>query len=349
MSTLDLYLSELNTTALIDTQAAFSVSSVAGAPATNGTLYYQQAVAVWQRVFLLTSDAAVNVIDQNGLVSTLQGQNLLGDDSAATGTTSTAGLYTASTSTSADNYTTEKINDSSTTLGTTADPACNLDFQKELSRAVFGTPLGIDLFNNEGAINTSFASAIETMSATIANNFTSAAGNVAAGSDAESSGTVSLKICNKIFQQILASYPERYTLMHNAAAGTGTMTDGTGLVVSGGSGTGCTVDVNMTSTTIDNITIVTARTGGSAYVKGDPITITNGETTLVISAINSIQAAILNGTLNAATELPIEVGDIFNAVLTVKNNVAQTNVAGKVLDTIGDNVVRTYLLKMKMV
>ena len=347
MSTLDLYLSELDTAALIDTQAAFTVSSIAAAPSTNGTLYYQQSVATWQRVFLLTSDDGANVINENILVSTLQGQNVVGDSSATTTSTSTSGLYTASTSTAADNYTTELINDSSTTLGTTADPACNLDFQKELSRAVFGTPLAIDLFNNEGAINTSFGNAIETMGTTLANNFTSAAGTVAAGSAAEASGTVSLKICNKIFQQILASYPERYTLMHNATAGAGTMTDGTGLAITGGSGTGATVDVFMTGSVVDNITIVQTATGG-AFVKGETITITNGVNTLT-TVINSIQAAILNGSLNTATELPIEVGDIFNAVLTVINNVSQTNVAGKVLDTIGDNVTRTYLLKMKMV
>jgi len=347
MSNLDLYLSELDATALIDTQAAFTLSSVAAAPSTNGTLYYQQAVAQWQRVFLLTSDTSVNVIDESVLLSTLQGQNVLGDSSATTSSTSCSGLYTASATTGADNYTTELVNDSSTTLATTADPACNLDFQKELSRAVFGTPLGIDLFNNEAAISTSFGDAIETMCTAIANKFTSAAGTVPAGSAAVSSGVDALKVCNKIYQQIMASFPERYTLMHNAAAGTGTMTDGNGLAVTNGSGTGCTVDVLMTSSVIDNITVAQTATGG-AFVKGETITITDGASNTLTILINSIQAAILNGTLNTATELPIEAGDVFNAVLTVKNNASQTNVAGKVLDTIGDNVERTYLLKMKV-
>ncbi len=312
------------------------------------TLYYQQDVTEWQRVFLLTSDNSVNVIDENILVSTLQGQNIIGDSNATTSSTSTVDLYTASTSTSADNYTTELINDSSTTLGTTADPTCNLDFQKELSRAIFGSPVGIDLFNNEGAISISFGDAIETISTSIANNFNSSSGTVAAGSAAEASGVVSLKICNKIYQQILVSFPERYTLMHNATAGTGTMTDGTGLSVTGGSGTGATVNVFMTGSTVDNITITQVATGG-AFVKGETITITDGASNTLTITINSIQAAILNGTLNTATELPIEVGDIFNTIVTVKNNINQTNVAGKVLDTIGDNVERTYLLKMKMI
>ncbi len=312
------------------------------------TLYYQQDVTEWQRVFLLTSDNSVNVIDENILVSTLQGQNIIGDSNATTSSTSTVDLYTASTSTSANNYTTELINDSSTTLGTTADPTCNLDFQKELSRAIFGSPVGIDLFNNEGAISISFGDAIETISTSIANNFNSSSGTVAAGSAAEASGVVSLKICNKIFQQILVSFPERYTLMHNATAGTGTMTDGTGLSVTGGSGTGATVNVFMTGSTVDNITITQVATGG-AFVKGETITITDGASNTLTITINSIQAAILNGTLNTATELPIEVGDIFNTIVTVKNNINQTNVAGKVLDTIGDNVERTYLLKMKMI
>ena len=118
--------------------------------------------------------------------------------------------------------------------------------------------------------------------------------------------------------------------------------------VTNGSGTGCTVDVLMTDSVIDNITVAQTATGG-AFVKGETITITDGASNTLTIVINSIQAAILNGTLNTATELPIEAGDVFNAVLTVKNNASQTNVAGKVLDTIGDNVVRTYLLKMKVV
>ena len=41
------------------------------------TLYYQQSVTDWQRVFLLTSDNSVNVIDQNIQVSTLKDKMLL--------------------------------------------------------------------------------------------------------------------------------------------------------------------------------------------------------------------------------------------------------------------------------
>jgi len=251
-------------------------------------------------------------------------------------------------STSADNYTTELINDSSTRLATTADPTCNLDFLKELSRSIFGSPVGIDLLNNEGEISISFGDAIETMSTSIANKFNSAAGTVSAGSAAETSGSDSLKICNKIYQQILGSFPNRYTLMHKAIAGTGTMTDGSGLVVTGGSGTGATVDVFMTGSTVDNITIAQVATGG-AFIKGETITITDDDSNTLTIVINSIQTGILNGTLDTATELPIEVGDIFNTIVTVKNNASQTNVAGKVLDTIGDNIARTYLLKMKMI
>jgi len=313
------------------------------------TLYYQQSVTDWQRVFLLTSDNSVNVIDQNIQVSTLQGQNVIGDSSATTSNTSTSELYTPSTSTSVDNYTTELINDSSRTSGTTADPTCNVDFQRELSRAIFGSPVGIDLFNNEAAISASFGDAIESMSTSIANKFNSTSGAVAAGSTAEASGADSLKICNKIFQQILTSLPERYTLKYNASAGSGTMTDGTGLTVTGGSGTGATVDVLMTGSIVDNITIVQTRTGGTPYVKGETITITDGASNTLTIVINSIQAGILNGTLDTPTELPIEVGDIFNNIFTVKNNISQTNVYGKVLDTIGGNVERTYLLKIKMI
>lgn len=346
MSNLDLYLSELDENTALTVASDWDVSGVPGAPTTIETLYYQQDVAVWQRVFNFASDVSVNVINENVLLSTVQGENVVGDASATISSASTSDLYTASTTTGDDNYTTGKINDSATISGSSDAPRCNLDFQKELSRAVFGTPLGIDLFNNEGEVKTSFGTGIETMAASICAKFNSAAGTVAAGSAAESSGTASLQVCNKIFQQILASYPERYTLMHNAVVtGTPAATTSATAVTTNGSGVNATVDVFMDGATVENINVVVT---GSGYAKGDTVTYTAGSDTIVIT-LSSVQAAILNGGLQTATELPIEAGDIFNAVLTVKNNATQTNVAGLVLNTIGDEVERKYLLKMKMV
>jgi hypothetical protein len=347
MSNLDLYLSELDENTALTVASDWDVSGVPGAPTTIETLYYQQDVAVWQRVFNFASDVSVNVINENVLLSTVQGENVVGDASATISSASTSDLYTASTTTGDDNYTTGKINDSATISGSSDAPRCNLDFQKELSRAVFGTPLGIDLFNNEGEVKTSFGTGIETMAASICAKFNSAAGTVAAGSAAESSGTASLQVCNKIFQQILASYPERYTLVHNATVN-GTPEDGTSLVVTSTSGSGATVDLfmNAGNTAVEQMNVVAT---GSGYAKGETATFTYSAGNTITIELNSVQAAILNGTLQLATELPIEAGDIFNAVLTVKNNATQTNVAGLVLNTIGDEVERKYLLKMKMV
>ena len=346
MSKLDLYLSELDENTALTVASDWDVSGVPGAPTTIETLYYQQHVAVWQRVFNFASDVSVNVINENVLLSTVQGENVVGNDSATISSASTTDLYTASATTGDDNYTTEKINDSSSTLGTSDDPRCNLDFQKELSRAVFGTPLGIDLFNNEGEVKTSFGTGIETMAASICAKFNSAAGTVAAGTAAENSGTASLQVCNKVFQQILASFPERFTLVHNAVVtGEPAASDSATALTTNGSGSGATVDVFMDGATVENINVVVT---GSGYAKGDTVTYTAGGDTIVIT-LSSVQAAILNGSLQSATELPIEAGDIFNAVLTVKNNATQTNVAGLVLNTIGDEVERKYLLKMKMV
>ena len=162
MPLLDLYLSELDESAAVGTASAWSGTDSAALPTIYGTLYYQTPVANWQAAFGLLSDVSVNVIDENVQFQTYAGGNLVGLVDATTGSSSTTGLYTATTGAGYTNY---QINDVTAALGTTDDPACNLDFQTELSRAVFGSTQGIDLFNNEAAVSTAFGTAIDGMAA----------------------------------------------------------------------------------------------------------------------------------------------------------------------------------------
>jgi len=337
MPLLDLYLSELDESLAVGTQSAWSGTDSATLPTVYGTLYYQTPVANWQAAFGLLSDISVNVIDENVQFQTYAGGNLVGLVDATTGSSSTTGLYTATTGAGYTNY---QINDVTAGIGGLTDPACNLDFQTELSRAVFGSTQGIDLFNNEAAVSTAFGTAIDSMADTITNKFT------AAGPTSVISGDP-LTICNKIFQSMVYSAPERFTLMYNATV-VGTPLDSSGaLAVTSTLGSGATVDLfmNATNTAVDQMNIVAT---GSGYAKGETATFTYSVGNTITIVLNSVQAAMLNGTLHQSTELPIEAGDIFNAVVTVQNHASQTNVAGITLASSGDDVARPYLLKMQM-
>jgi hypothetical protein len=337
MPLLNLYLSELDESAAVGTASAWSGTASADLPTVYGTLYSQTPVNNWQAAFGLLSDVSVNVIDENVEFQTYAGGNLVGLADATTSTPSTTGLYTATTGAGYTNY---QINDVTAGIGGLTDPACNLDFQTELSRAVFGSAQGIDLFNNEAAVSTAFGTAIDGMAATITAKF------IAAGPTA----TLTLEpiqICDKIFQNMVSVAPERFTLMYNATVN-GTPEDSSGaLVVTSTSGSGATVDLfmNAANTVVEQMNVVAT---GSSYAKGETATFTYSAGNTITIVLNSVQAAMLNGTLHQSTELPIEVGDIFNAVVTVQNATGQTNVAGNTLASSGDDVARPYLLKMQM-
>ena len=102
----------------------------------------------------------------------------------------------------------------------------------------------------------------------------------------------------------------------------------------------------MDGANVEQMNVVTT---GTLYVKGDILVFESGTGNTVTLTLNSIQAAMLNGELHAFTELPIEAGDEFKAVITVKNHADQKNVSGVKLSVSGDLVDRPYLLHMKMV
>ena len=345
MSTVNLYLNELNTSESNTTQGSFNGINSGGLSGTNANLYYQAPLATWQGIFKFYTDDGADITNEGVTLFTEQGLNIIGDSSATSSNVQVSGLYSANASTAV-TYTANIINDISTALSNTTDPAAALDFTRELARAVFGSPEAVDMFTNESTIYTSYADAIELCASNICNVFGGPSqptlyGNISSGAN--------LLTVKRIYDQLRHTDITRFSMGYGAAFKTGTVsfTDGNNLPVTLNSSiTTATVDVLMTGTTIDSIVV---NTTGSGFQKGDTITITNSDKAIEI-ILTSVQASMLNGTLNSVsgTELPLIQNDIFHIQLTITNNASQQNSSGKVLNTIGDTVSRAVDLYVKL-
>jgi hypothetical protein len=226
-------------------------------------------------------------------------------------------------------------------------------FLRYLSRAIFGTPLGVEFFNNEGAMLSAYGLAIDDACQQINDLFQTP--TLLTELDVIQNSDKTLAAGKSAIQGLINSSGTRFTLAYNFNVTNGQVVDASDCQVNGGtgSGTGATVDVyattnDDTTVTINNITIVNT---GSGYTRGDTVTITGGVggTSYTLQAtINSVQAAILNGTLNDSTNLtsyPFEVGDEFVILLKIYSADAQQTVTGAYL---ADVVVQTIKLVMKV-
>ena len=343
---LNLYLSELNKSDAIDDEGAFSGSNTAGLTGTNANLYYQAPLADWQRIFKFYTDGGADITDEGVTLFTEEARDIIGDTSAASDSYSVGSLYAANAATSA-TYSVNVVNDISAGLGNTTDPAAALDFTKELARAVFGSTESVDMFTNESTIATSYGTAIETCATAIATEFASTSSKTIYASISSGANLLTVK---RIYDQLRYTALTRFTMGYGATVSAGTPADSTNNdLTTDGSGTGATVDLLMTNSTIDSIVVYTT---GSGYVKGDTITITTSAGNSVeISSLTDVQANMLNGTLDHSdgTELPLLADDVFHIQLTVTSNASQTDAAGNSLDTIGDTVSRTADLTIKLV
>lgn len=91
-----------------------------------------------------------------------------------------------------------------------------------------------------------------------------------------------------------------------------------------------TVSCN-TATSVLKLFVTTVATG--VFQKGEQVTFANGGGSgknVTIEEINSVQTAILNGTLDnvTGTEAPLEPADKLRVIFTVNSNVNQTNASG---------------------
>ena len=186
------------------------------------------------------------------------------------------------------------------------------EFLGLLAKKVFGSTAAVDLFSNRAAVE--------------------AAWHVAAGTNAlaslkaktYSSGVnASKELIDAMFYSSNGK-AIRFSMAYDADADavltttTAIDTDSALIGATGFPGTGARVDVTATGISI--------RTTGTGYVAGSSVTIGG----ILTFKINSVQAAMLNGTLAdaAGTEVPLCVGDKIKVVFEVDSKVGQLDVNG---------------------
>jgi len=309
------------------------------------TLYYAAPIADIQRIFMFSTDAGVDLADDNISILVNQADDFLGDTSAisATGGSAVSNLYVPNASTIAA-YDANVVNDVSV-LGDALVPDGAFHFASELARRVFGSNQAIDFFTNKTALKISYGNAVETACNTITAVFSSLALSTSYGS--LSGGSVNQTVAKSIWDHLKLSVPERFNLSYKMVIAGATSGSYTNVAVgTTGSGTGSHVSFVLGGATVlDNITVYTT---GQSYAMGDSITITVPTNGTITCVINSVQAARLNGTLTSATEFPLELDDVFNIQLTIQSNAVQTGSNQVLLSSTGNSHSTTALLKMKL-
>ena len=234
--------------------------------------------------------------------------------------------------------------------------AVQRDYVDTLSAHVFGHRGAADLFSNQETVkdawDTAEAAAIASANASI----TASTGATQAAAQAAAS--------KELIENMMASSDpvrKRFTLGYGAAITTaGDLAAGTTLACTTSSvaanGTGAKVTVVMTdASTIHTIVIANDPTDGSStgthigsgYVKGDDLVITVGTGVITIAKLNSVQVAILNGTLNSttvATEAPLEADDKIRVKMSVSSATGQLNVRGSAV-----SFTQSYYIDYRMI
>jgi hypothetical protein len=182
------------------------------------------------------------------------------------------------------------------------------NFVALLSQKVFGSAGAADLFSNRTAIEDAWHTA-------------AAAALVSLKANTYDFGiTASKELIDAMFHSSNAK-GIRFSMAYDAATDTAVSpaagVRGTNVSVTGASGSGASVDV-----TAEGISV---KTTGSGYVAGGVISM--GDLSLTI---NSVQAAMLNGTLPdaAGTEVPLIVGDKIKVIYQIDSHPDQEDVSG---------------------
>ena len=339
---INMHLIELDTSDIINAKGLFGATAydteLTGA---HGLLYYGAPVADWQTTFRFKTDNLDAIASEEANLKVMQSFKLITDNENATAIdVNTVYVRPESkhpTDKNAATYSNYYISDfdsnaSSVDLTTSSrngqSPDCALDFLSELARKIFGHPLAIDLLTNESNMLSNYGMSIEDCASNVMGNFASDSAWTPA-EDIDTNSSINLKVADKIFNQLIAKDPTRFTLGYLAAKGAGSPATATGCAItatSGTTGTGATVNVTMDGDDIDNIVVNTA---GSGYGKGDAITITTSAgNTVTIASLTSVQAGNLNGSMSDV-EFPLLLGDIFHIKFTIHSNGDQENVKGE--------------------
>ena len=348
MPSSSIYLSSLNTIQEIGTTVVIDKTGSDGPPFFDLKVNYGVPLNIVQDIFkFCTTDLSGNSYseDANETISIkIESGNFIIDSAG------TKYVYNNVSDGGTPRFINNELNDS--------DAGAAHQFLRYLSRAIFGTPLGVEFFSNEGAMLVAYGDAIDNACKTINDLFQTSTNLTEL--DLINNSDRTLSAGKTAIQGLINSSGSRFTLAYNFSVTAGNVVDASSCPVTvtsyasdSGSRTasGATVDVyannDSTTGTIDNITILNTGTG---YKSGDTVTITTGTPSdfTLTATINSVQAAILNGTLNDSTNLtsyPFEPNDEFVIILKIYSATGQKTVTGAVL---ADVVVQTIKLIMNV-
>lgn len=189
------------------------------------------------------------------------------------------------------------------------------NYMNQLSSHVFGSSDASTFFSNSGTMRERWESAADNILFTL--NSTTANGDAS----------------KDLIDGLLSTENSRFYLKYNASVTGATTGTYTGLTATGSiSSATCTVKTIISnSTTIGSINMETVN---GLFTINENIVITNGGgdgVDVTITNINSVQLAILNGTLNSSfvpTTAPMEVGDIIKLHYIVNSNDTQLSASG---------------------
>ena len=323
-SNVTFYISNLDSTATHGTAGTF-----AGASSSAGQVSYPNINTVFN-----VSHSTASTWFQFYTVPTNDNDNTTGNDIVGVNS-STAPVFT-SVNSGVSNTTTQ-----------TNRNALQKDFVDTLAEHVFGSREAADLFNNQQTIKSSWDTA-EAAAVTAANTSMDSATNGANAGDSSAqtaAATLSVNASKEVVEALLVNNSDRFGLQYQASI-TGTSSQfATGTTsnitpTTNGSGSGAKVTVIMTNAStiqtimIHNVSDGNAPVTGSGYANGDSLVITdpNDSTNVItIAALNYVQAAMLNGTLDDSsnpTYVPFETGDKIRLKFGVNSASGQTNTAG---------------------
>lgn len=227
------------------------------------------------------------------------------------------------------------------------------DYVDTLSAHVFGNRSAADLFSNQATVKDAWDTA-ETAAITAANNSITA-------SLGETQAAAQAAVSKELIENMMASTDavrKRFTLGYGAAITTaGDLAAGTTLACpTASAGSAVTVhalvsvimtDASTIHTIVLNNDPTTGVSTGAGYVKGDDLVITVGTGVITIAKLNSVQVAILNGTLNSttiATEAPLEADDKIRVKMNVESAAGQVNVRGSAV-----SFTQSYYIDYRMI
>ena len=199
-------------------------------------------------------------------------------------------------------------------------------FLQKVAARVIGSKLALDMLLNETAIAGGYIAAINKCITSVNNNFPSGAAASVATANASYAA-------ERIYKAMTYAQSSRFGLKYKAIVpGTVPPSQGPHACTASPSTTAAAVSVEIAANgSVSNMTLTTPGTG---FILGQSVAFRSGDVVVAsIASINSVQVAMLNGTLDAQTPMPFEGGDMFTVMFTVSTADGQLNVSGDHVST----------------